>query len=364
MDKILSLRVRGGGGVYGTIQYRHGDDAFAIATRFGREHDLQPAAVLRLTNRIRSQAEQVFKIRGVTVAGDHGDADGAAVIGATGTGTEWEDSEFDNTGQSAAPPTFLNMRIKGRDGVFGTIQFHVGDNPLEVAARFGREHYLPPDAVARLAVKIQSQLDALAVLNGPPLQSDDPFTALCTETKRGELGSPPRLIGSNNDDDGDGERAAEEAYQAARRRLASPEAAPLGPTASEQGSEVGEQAWADAQRTQRARALSPASSALIPGLEGAAGSTNEQQQQQQQRSRSRSPLAASAARTRKQQQLVCERLHAQARRMQDRKASLKQRVETDKANEIFKTSFRAQSRSPSPRRAGSRGRTRGQPRAG
>ena len=53
----------------------------------------------------------------------------------------------------------------------------------------------------------------------------------------------------------------------------------------------------------------------------------------------------SPSRSRKQQQLVCERLHGQAERMEVRKASLKKRVESDRTNEVQRTSVRGVSTS-------------------
>ena len=53
----------------------------------------------------------------------------------------------------------------------------------------------------------------------------------------------------------------------------------------------------------------------------------------------------SPSRSKKQQQLVCERLHGQAERMEVRKASLKKRIEKDRTSEVQRTSVRGGSAS-------------------
>ena len=135
MSNILEMSVRGRHGTVGTVTYRQGDDPLETAADFGREHGLAPAAVLRLAQRIKTQAQQVFKLR-------------VAVPSPPSPLIAEEDE------------TVLNVRIRGKkDGVFGTIQIRNGDDPATVAATFGAEHNLPGDLISRLITKISAHVD-------------------------------------------------------------------------------------------------------------------------------------------------------------------------------------------------------------
>ena len=134
VDKlILEMSVRGRDGTVGTVTYRQGDDSLETAAAFGREHALAPAAVLRLAQRIKTQAQQVFKLRVAVPSPPSPIVEDEAV---------------------------LNVRIRGKkDGVFGTIQIRKGDDPATVAAAFGAEHNLPGELIARLITKMSVHVD-------------------------------------------------------------------------------------------------------------------------------------------------------------------------------------------------------------
>ena len=226
MTDVLQIRVKGKGNVVGTVSFSRDTDPLEVATIFGKEHSLQAAAVLRLAKRIKTQADLVWKLRDERDNNEQQRVQWSA---------ESEDSEFDNNNNEDEP--FLKMRIRRRDGMFGTINFRLNDNPSAVAARFGAEHNLPPDSVARLAVKIKAQCGQGASVPGATsITSMNNDVEGASETKRGE--SPNtynrrnnrqlqevggggvgvrRSIGDDFDDFED-ERRAEEMYRLARLR--------------------------------------------------------------------------------------------------------------------------------------------------
>ena len=330
-EPFMKIRIRRRDGIFGTINFRKGDDPSVVAARFGVEHNLPSDSVARLATKIKAQCEQGTSVPGTTtILSMNNDAEGAS-----------------ETKRGESPNTYNRRNNRplqdvggGGVGVRRTIggDFEDFDDERRAEEMYRLARLRSSEHTDTLDEAMDSEEWHLTTERSPRrLSTSSQFTVPSPGIRQyGSSSGGGRGLGLGSEEDEANEQ-------------------------SEKGSSIAdvhaerERAWAQARIAAKRMESSLSQSASDTDVGGmgpkrSASSRSlspwlERQQLQQESGVAGVP----SSRSRQQQQLVSERLHAQAKRIADRKAALKVKVEKDRVDEIV----RSRSLSPLPSRGGS-----------